>query len=365
MSNGTEVLQRLRTPKRIGNVKVCLHQEDWTPPTNIECEAQLGRGLALLSELRLWLNTFSETNDYLEFQRAKRAFGELSSEIANWRADPIISRAMMFTTLCLMSVIGNSDEDEVVIPSDGRWLSVLHPEILELVNKACSTPVSVHFVDDNSAARGFVKARDEDKNKLIDRLFALDHVREFLARSLAPEKASGLVVEHAQRNATMLLESVSRLTRLGERLIEPFMLCQNPPHPSVCTTDSTSEVASAKHDFDEPAGSANEAEKRARKLIAEDPEFAERMVKREWMKRIRCGAAMVERLQCWQLLNGGSTSLPAVGTYHDGLADPKASSPAHDAELLNRLAEEERLETQRKAEQDRRIELAGRGTGEG
>lgn len=94
------------------------------------------------------------------------------------------------------------------------------------------------------------------------------------------------------------------------------------------------------HDFDTPANTLKEAERRARLLIAIDPSFAERMVKREWMRRIRCGAGMVEQLQTWQALPKRVPLAQKHGSYHDGIADHRASSPAHDAELARLIDEQ-------------------------
>lgn len=58
-----------------------------------------------------------------------------------------------------------------------------------------------------------------------------------------------------------------------------------------------------------------------------------RAVKREWMKRIRCGSALVERLPKWKNCYQPKQRKPGRQTLHKGIEDASATSPAHDKKL--------------------------------
>lgn len=96
--------------------------------------------------------------------------------------------------------------------------------------------------------------------------------------------------------------------------------------------------------FNTPAGSRDEAERRARQLIAADPGFADRMTLREWMEKIRCGASMVKRLKSWQAIEKRKANQNGLSVaLHDGHADPHATSPAHD-DALAKLIDQQQSE---------------------
>jgi hypothetical protein len=142
---------------------------------------------------------------------------------------------------------------------------------------------------------------------------------------------------HTAHAYVQCVENFARLN-VAEELLFKFL--NRVIEDSTSNLDEEIDGLNVMPDFESPAGSQEEAERRARMLIATDPGIAERMIKREWMKRIRCGAAMVDQLRSWQALpkRMGAKKYPTA--LHDGIADPLATSPAHD-EQLARLIDEQ------------------------
>lgn len=100
------------------------------------------------------------------------------------------------------------------------------------------------------------------------------------------------------------------------------------------------------HSFDTAAGSIVEAERRAKLYVAEHADEAVTMKVTKWTKYIRCGADTLDKLPTWRHCCERfgdprfKKAKPKTQSFHDGIADENALSPA-DA-LLDRLSDDER-----------------------